>query len=155
GIWEGETPHGDALDARLHYVNFWEQLGYDGPPAGEEPSPLALVHPDDRARVEEAMRRYRAGEAKEYETEVRLRHKDGPYRTMLSRGAAARAGAGQLIRFAGITVDITRLKQAEEALRESEQRWRGLTEALPQLVWSATPNGACDYFSTQWTEHTG
>src|SRR5262249_57030459 len=45
--------------------------------------------------------------------------------------------------------------QYEERLRESEQRWRGLTEALPQLVWTATPDGACDYFSTQWTEHTG
>jgi PAS domain S-box-containing protein len=44
---------------------------------------------------------------------------------------------------------------AEEALRETEQRWRSLTEALPQLVWSATPDGACDYFSTQWTEYTG
>jgi PAS domain S-box-containing protein len=44
---------------------------------------------------------------------------------------------------------------AEEALRESEQRWRSLTEALPQLVWSATPDGACDYFSPQWTEYTG
>jgi PAS domain S-box-containing protein len=44
---------------------------------------------------------------------------------------------------------------AEEALRESEQSWRSLTEALPQLVWSATPDGACDYFSTQWTEYTG
>src|SRR5215467_4985150 len=45
--------------------------------------------------------------------------------------------------------------QAEERLRESEQRWRSLTETLPQLVWSATPDGACDYFSSQWTEHTG
>jgi PAS domain S-box-containing protein len=44
---------------------------------------------------------------------------------------------------------------AEEALRENERRWRSLTEALPQLVWSATPDGACDYFSTQWTEYTG
>src|SRR5438132_4931360 len=51
--------------------------------------------------------------------------------------------------------EITQRKQAEEALRLSEQRWRSLTEALPQLVWSATPDGACDYFSTQWTEHTG
>ena len=41
------------------------------------------------------------------------------------------------------------------ALRESEQRWRSLTEALPQLVWTAMPDGACDYFSTQWTQHTG
>jgi PAS domain S-box-containing protein len=47
------------------------------------------------------------------------------------------------------------LRQAEQQLREREQRWRSLTEALPQLVWSATPDGACDYFSTQCTEHTG
>jgi PAS domain S-box-containing protein len=47
------------------------------------------------------------------------------------------------------------LVRSEAALRESEQRWRSLTEALPQLVWSATPDGACDYFSSQWTAHTG
>jgi PAS domain S-box-containing protein len=50
----------------------------------------------------------------------------------------------------GVT-NIDDLRQAELQL----QRWRSLTEALPQLVWSATPDGACDYFSTQWTEHTG
>src|SRR5271155_1821320 len=46
-------------------------------------------------------------------------------------------------------------RNVEEALRESEQRWRSLTEALPQLVWGAGPDGACDYFSTQWTTYTG
>src|SRR5207248_4551012 len=51
--------------------------------------------------------------------------------------------------------DMTQRKNAEEGLRESEHRWRSLTEALPQLVWSATPDGACDYFSSQWTQHTG
>jgi PAS domain S-box-containing protein len=55
----------------------------------------------------------------------------------------------------GVSRDITEGKLAEVRLRESEQRWRNLTEALPQLVWSALPDGACDYFSTQWTEHTG
>jgi PAS domain S-box-containing protein len=46
-------------------------------------------------------------------------------------------------------------RRAEDALRESEQRWRSLTEALPQLVWGAGPDGGCDYFSTQWTNYTG
>jgi len=46
-------------------------------------------------------------------------------------------------------------RTVEEALRESEQRWRSLTEALPQLVWGAGSDGACDYFSTQWTTYTG
>ena len=30
-----------------------------------------------------------------------------------------------------------------------------MVEALPQLVWSATPDGACVYFSAQWTQYTG
>lgn len=46
-------------------------------------------------------------------------------------------------------------RRTEEALRESEQRWRSLTESLPQLVWGARPDGACDYFSAQWTIYTG
>jgi PAS domain S-box-containing protein len=46
-------------------------------------------------------------------------------------------------------------RRAEQALQQSEQRWRSLAESLPQLVWSARPDGACDYFSTQWTQHTG
>jgi PAS domain S-box-containing protein len=46
-------------------------------------------------------------------------------------------------------------RRVEEALRESEQRGRSLTEALPQLVWGARPDGWCDYFSTQWTTYTG
>jgi len=52
-------------------------------------------------------------------------------------------------------VDITEHMRSVQALRESEQRWRSLTEALPQLVWTATPDGACDYFSMQWTQFTG
>jgi PAS domain S-box-containing protein len=58
----------------------------------------------------------------------------------------------------GLTESLHRMRRrivADEALRESEQRWRSLTDALPQLVWSAGPDGACDYFSTQWTQHTG
>ena len=65
------------------------------------------------------------------------------------------APEGSLRFIEGLNQDITRQRRTEEALRESEQRWRSLTEALPQLVWSATPDGACDYFSTQWTQHTG
>jgi PAS domain-containing protein len=35
----------------------------------------------------------------------------------------------------------------DEPLRKDAERWRRLVEALPQLVWSATPDGVCDYFS--------
>jgi PAS domain S-box-containing protein len=43
----------------------------------------------------------------------------------------------------------------DKPMRKGEERWRRLVEALPQLVWSAAPDGACDYFSAQWTQYTG
>src|SRR5262245_31507997 len=46
-------------------------------------------------------------------------------------------------------------KRAEEALRESEGRFRQLAESLPQLVWTCRADGLCDYLSPQWVEYTG
>ena len=181
GVWDVDMPDGDYQRGRRHYMNIWEQFGFSHPPEGwqdgttgparedhgrfawtaaaaDRPpweTAAVRIHPDDAGRVGETIRRYLAGETAEYETEARFRCRDGSYRTMLARGMAVRDATGQPVRFVGSLLDITKLKLTEEALRESEQRWRSLTEALPQLVWSATPDGACDYFSTQWKEHTG
>jgi PAS domain S-box-containing protein len=97
----------------------------------------------------------RTGEAKiiGIGREVVGRRKDGSIFPMDLAISEFRLGMGRY--FTGIVRDISERKRAEEALRESEQRWRSLTETLPQLVWTATRDGACDYFSTQWTQHTG
>ena len=72
-----------------------------------------------------------------------------------TRGVPIRDREGTISKWFGSCTDITELQKAREALRASEERWRTLTETLPQLVWTATPDGACDYFSNQWTEYTG
>jgi two-component system sensor histidine kinase/response regulator len=101
--------------------------------------------------LEENKRKLDEGELMAFES--RHRRKDGTVFPVEVRGQAFSEGGRRFI--VSLVRDDTERKRAEKALRESEQRWRSLTEALPQLVWSATPNGACDYFSTQWTQHTG
>jgi two-component system sensor histidine kinase/response regulator len=136
GIWDHDTPDDDYQQRRRHYVNVWEQLGYECSPPGMD-GPFDAVHPDDRVRAEEAVRRYLAGESAEYEAEARFRHREGSYRTLLVRGVAVRDAAGKPIRFSGVTVDITQLKLAEETLRERERQLDSLMGHLPGLAYRA------------------
>jgi PAS domain S-box-containing protein len=47
------------------------------------------------------------------------------------------------------------VKRLQAEVQASEQRFRTLTEATPQLVWTTAPDGQCDYLSRQWVEYTG
>ncbi|PUA30480.1 MAG: hypothetical protein B0W54_08290 [Cellvibrio sp. 79] len=62
---------------------------------------------------------------------------------------------GDVVGFAKITRDITKRKAAERALKESEAKFRTMTDAMPQMVWSALPDGKQDYINQQWFHFTG
>src|SRR5262249_43830768 len=68
---------------------------------------------------------------------------------------AARDEAGNLTGFTKVLRDLTTRQQIEEQLRENQSYLRLLTESLPQLVWTARPDGECDYLSPQWVRYTG
>lgn len=50
---------------------------------------------------------------------------------------------------------LEELQQTEEALRHSEQQFRMVAESMPQIVWTALPDGAVDYYNKRWAEFSG
>jgi PAS domain S-box-containing protein len=129
GIWENDLAGGNYSSGRVRCINIMEPLGYSAPESDVEYVQLAAqVHPDDRPRVEQALNVYLAGESPEYSVEFRAQHRDGSYVWVLSRGVLVRDAAGRPVRFAGTRIDITERKRAEDALRESVERFRGTFE---------------------------
>ena len=62
---------------------------------------------------------------------------------------------GQEWIFSAFIRDITDSKRAEEKLRESELNLRQMTETIPEMLWSATPDGAIDYCNARVLDYTG
>jgi PAS domain S-box-containing protein len=63
--------------------------------------------------------------------------------------------AGELVMVLTTSTDITFQKQAEQKIRESEEHFRNLTQALPQLVWVTDTDGKQEFVTERWKEYTG
>jgi PAS domain S-box-containing protein len=84
---------------------------------------LLRIHPDDLQRRTEEFQRHLDGDSEMRDSEYRVRHPDGEYRWIRVRGMCVRDSAGRPLRWAGSVSDIDERKRAEEALRQSEERF--------------------------------
>jgi PAS domain S-box-containing protein len=98
---------------------------------------LMAVHPEDRSRVIETMRNH---EGRDFEIEYRILTKDGDVRWIRDRGFPIRDQSGQICRIAGVADDITESKLVENALRESEERFRQIAENIREVFWLRSPD---------------
>jgi PAS domain S-box-containing protein len=114
----------------------------------------STLHPGDRIRVEEARRRALAGQS-EYDVEYRSIWPDGTERWIAARGRVYQNAAGENTHMGGILFDITDRREAQEALRESEERFQAMANGIPQLAWMAEADGSIFWYNQRWYEYTG
>ena len=110
----------DLVTDTLYYApRWWKMLGRD---VEELPSTSALwaqfLHPEDESRVSEELSGYLANGPDSYELELRLRHKDGHYVPILSRGFILRGDGGRAVRVSGTNTDLTDRKNAEQRIHQ-------------------------------------
>jgi PAS domain S-box-containing protein len=133
-----ERPEGIPVD---RHAGLWKILQADGAtPAQSKALPLS--------------RAVRKGESIQQEEWTILRP-DGRKVPILCTAAPIRDSQGAITGGVVGYQDITDRKRVEEALRESEQRFRELADSMPQLVWTADPDGHVDYYNVRHRELRG
>jgi two-component system cell cycle sensor histidine kinase/response regulator CckA len=108
---------------------FHRLLGYD-PQEVKELTFVDITHPEDRQETDRLSLEARNGRINAYETEKRYLKKNGDYLWAIVRATAIRDDHGKLQYWLGIIEDVTERKKANEALEESEKRYRNILESI-------------------------
>jgi two-component system sensor kinase FixL len=115
---------------------------------------LQMVHQEDRARMQQTVQDALA-RGGEYESEYRITLADGNTRWVAGYGRVELDEWGKPGCLRGVSRDITKRKLAEEALRESEERFRTVADVAPVMIWMSDPDKKGIFFNRGWLEFTG
>jgi len=87
--------------------------------------------------------------------EIKNRAKDGSIYWVDTTIVPLLTSEGKPRQYIAIRADITERKRAEEALRESEERFQSMVNSIPQLAWMAEADGHIFWYNQRWYEYTG
>ncbi|XGC82405.1 PAS domain S-box protein [Bdellovibrio bacteriovorus] len=113
-----------------------------------------VMHPDD---VENSLNSINDAKIKEGPMAFfqRIKSRSGGWRWMLCRANPIFDEQGSFRGWIGKWTDIHEQKLTEEALKESESKFRELANALPMIIWTATPDGYVDWYNDWWYKYLG
>ena len=115
---------------------------------------ISSVHADDRDAVRSAVQDAVDGK-RPYDFEFRIVQTDGQERVLHSRGEIQRDAKGQAIRMQGMSLDITDRKRTEEALQQSEEKFRLFMDNSPTIAWMKDDRGRHVYHSQTYEKRFG
>lgn len=136
-IWAGPRPAVKSVEDYAAYRAWWADTGKP-------------VEPEEWASAR-AAREGRPVVGQIFEIE----RFDGSRAFVINSAAPVRDADGNVTGSAVAIQDITELRKAQQALRLSEEHFRSMAEALPQIVWTADSAGGVDWFNRRWYEYTG
>jgi diguanylate cyclase (GGDEF)-like protein/PAS domain S-box-containing protein len=132
----------------------WVQLSGTSPESALGHGWENSVHPDDLGIILQQWQRS-VTSAAPFDVECRIRVADDSYRWVRNRAAARQDVHGKTIKWYGLLEDVHERKTAEEALRESETRFRLIADSVPVMIWLTDESGKTTYLNRNWLETTG
>ena len=114
-----------------------------------------ITHPDDIEADWRQRQRLIHGEILSFELDKRLIRKDGDIIWVYVNSSIVSDTDGRPIHFLTYIRDISERRQVEEALRESEQRFRTMSDTAPVLIWMSGTDKLCTFFNRAWLNFAG
>jgi PAS domain S-box-containing protein len=137
----------------------WRSLSHDYLHGFSEPvsewsfdKALSLIHPDDRCLFKKTFEESMSTK-KNWRIDYRIILPDKTERWVVADGNFIRNEEDVPYKVIGTTIDITSRKRAELALKESEERFWNLANALPQIIWTATSDFYVDWYNDWWYKY--
>ena len=152
GIWDWNLTSGE-----MFYSEQWlAMLGFrPGDLPNDREAWASRIHPADLARVTAELERHLRGETEYYQSEFRMRRKDGEYTWIQSRGRALFDDTGKPLRMAGSHTDISDRRAAEAALRDRTEQMDAIFALSPDGFISFDLGRRIKYVNAAFLRMTG
>ena len=115
---------------------------------------FSILHPDDREPTRQAIDACLYG-GERFDVKYRAVSPAGEIRWLRATGRAFSDPAGNPVRLDGTTQDVTERERTEQNLRETQDRFQAMANAIPQLAWMASPDGWIFWYNQRWYDYCG